>query len=92
MVMTVFSCLKVRLASLYGSVIRCTSCTPSSTSSSAVSNWREPPTAPSTVRSAPGRPVHVEAHFRQLGDHALHLRVARPFPHDYDHGYVLFLL
>src|SRR5688500_13122194 len=33
--------------------MRCTSWTPSSTSSSAVSNCREPPTAPSTVRSAP---------------------------------------
>src|SRR4051812_679473 len=53
MTMTLFSVLKDRLASLYGSVIRCTSWTPSSTSSSAVSNCREPPTAPSTVRSAP---------------------------------------
>src|SRR5687768_383579 len=33
--------------------MRCTSWTPSSTSSSAVSNCRDPPTAPSTVRSAP---------------------------------------
>src|SRR3954469_9491610 len=53
MTMTLFSVLKDRLASLYGSVIRCTSCTPSSTSRSAVSNCRDPPTAPSTVRSAP---------------------------------------
>src|SRR5450759_4281718 len=52
-VITVFSVLNERLASLYGSVIRCTSWTPSRTSSSAVSNWRDPPTAPSTVRSAP---------------------------------------
>src|SRR3954462_7361884 len=33
--------------------MRWTSCTPSSTSRSAVSNCRDPPTAPSTVRSAP---------------------------------------
>ncbi len=50
---TVFSGLKVRPASLYGSVIRTTSWTPSNTSRSRVSNWRLPPTAPSTVRSAP---------------------------------------
>ena len=52
-VMIVFSGLKVRLASLYGSVIRSTSCTPSSTCTSAGSKARFPPTAPMTVRSAP---------------------------------------
>src|SRR3954471_7549466 len=44
--------LKVRLASLYGSVIRRTSCTPSSSSISALSG-RPCPTAPSTVRVTP---------------------------------------
>ena len=85
MVMTVFSGLKLRLASLYGSVIRWTSWTPSSTSSSAVSNCAMPPTAPSTVRSAPvdrwtSKPISDE-----LGDDVLHLRVARPFPHYDNH-------
>src|SRR5574338_731618 len=50
---TVLSGLNVRLASLYGSVIRKTSCTPSSTSINRGSASRCPPTAPSTVRSAP---------------------------------------
>src|SRR6185295_12870532 len=50
---TLFSGLNVRLASLYGSVMRRTSCTPSSTSSNRGSATRLPPTAPITVRSAP---------------------------------------
>jgi hypothetical protein len=50
---TLFSGLNVRLASLYGSVMRSTSCTPSSTSSRRGSPARLPPTAPMTVRSAP---------------------------------------
>ncbi len=33
----------------------------------------------------PARSMHVEAHFRQFRDDALHLRVARPFPHHNDH-------
>src|SRR6185295_7076342 len=51
-VMTVGSCLNVRLASLYGSVIRSTSWTPSSSSISALSGC-PCPTAPSTVRVTP---------------------------------------
>ncbi len=51
-VTTVSSGLKVRLASLYGSEMRSTSCTPSSISISAVSGC-PCPTAPSTVRVTP---------------------------------------
>ena len=51
-VTTVSSGLKVRLASLYGSEIRTTSCTPSSSSISPASG-RPCPTAPSTVRVTP---------------------------------------
>ena len=78
---TVSSGLNVRLASLYGSLIRSTSCTPSSISMSRGSTFPLP-TTPSTVREAPARPVHVHAELDEVGNHFLHLRVARPFLHD----------
>ena len=84
-VMTVFSGLNVRLASLYGSVIRSTSCTPSSTSSS-----RGSPCAIAADRADHGpqrarRAVHVESHLHELRDHALDLLVGRAFLHDHNH-------
>ena len=87
-VMTVSSGLNVRLASLYGSVMRSTSCTPSSSSISRGSTLPLP-TTPSTVRDAPDRSVHVHAELHEMGDHLLHLRVARPLLH---HDYHVLLL
>ena len=88
--MTLFSGLNVRLASLYGSVMRTTSCTPSSTSRSLGSRC-----APATDRAnhraqRAARPVHIESHLDQLRDHPLHLFVRRPFLHDHNHNDLRF--
>ena len=84
-VTTVSSGLKVRLASLYGSVMRSTSCTPSSSSISSLSTLCPARPTPSTVRVTPGRPVHVHAQLDEAGDDRLDLRLGGPFFHDDDH-------
>ena len=83
-VTTVFSCLNVRLASLYGSVIRSTSCTPGCTSSSCGSPLPLP-TAPITVRDDARRSVHVESHLDELRDDRLDFGLRGPFLHHDDH-------
>ena len=83
-VMTVFSGLNVRLASLYGSVMRSTSCTPSSTSISRGSTLAAADRADHRARRA-GRPVHVEAHLDQVRDDLLNLFLGRAFLHHDDH-------
>ena len=84
-VTTVASGLKVRLASLYGSVMRSTSCTPSSISISAVIRLPLADGAEHRSRDA-GRAVDVHPHLDQPRDHLLDLRFGRPFFHHYNHG------
>ena len=86
MVMTVSSGLNVRLASLYGSVMR-------THLVHAVEHLEQ---RGSPVASAAdgaddraaraGGPVHVEAHLHQLRDHALNLLFGRALLHHHDHG------
>ena len=83
--MTLFSGLNVRLASLYGSVIR-------KHLLHAVEHLEQP-----RIRSAvaadradhgaqrAGRSMHVEPHFHELRDDALHLLVGGALLHHYDH-------
>ena len=85
-VTTVSSGLKVRLASLYGSEMRSTSCTPSSISISPVSGLPLPDGAEHRARDA-GRAVHVHAHLDEARDDLFDLRFGRPFFHHYDHGF-----
>jgi guanyl-specific ribonuclease Sa len=77
--------LKVRLASLYGSVMRSTSWTPSSSSSSALSG-APADRAEHGARDA-GRSVHVHAHLDEALDDLFDLRLGGPFFHHYDHGF-----
>src|SRR4029078_5468881 len=101
---TVLSGLNVRLASLYGSVMRRAPRTPPRTSSTATPHCLCHAPAPSERRAVElpgpayraqhgaqraGRPVHVESHLDQLGDDALHLRVGRPLLHYDNHVCVL---
>ena len=83
-VTTVLSGLKVRLASLYGSEIRTTSCTPSSISISPASGC-PCPTAPSTVRVTPvDRWTSMPISTRRATT-LLDLRFGRPLFHHDNH-------
>ena len=83
-VTTVSSGLKVRLASLYGSEMRTTSCTPSSIS---IEPWigmaltDRPEHRPGHAR----RPVHVHAHLDEPRDDLLDLRFGRALLHHHYH-------
>ena len=84
-VTTVSSGLNVRLASLYGSEMRTTSCTPSSISIEPGVGLPLPDGAEDGARHA-GRAVHVHAHLDQPRDDVLDLRLGRPFFHHDNHG------
>ena len=88
-VTTLFSGLNVRLASLYGSVMR-------SDLLHAVEHFQQPRIAGAVPADGAddrpkraGRSVHVEAHFHQLRDDPLYLVVAGPLLHHYDHKYLV---
>ena len=84
MVTTVSSGLKVRLASLYGSVMRSTSCTPSSMLDELRVDLVRADDAEHRARRA-GRAVHVHAQLDQPRDDRVDLRLGGAFFHYDDH-------
>ena len=86
-VTTVPSGLNVRLASLYGSVIRSTSCTPSMTRINAGSTLCAP-TTPRTVRLTPVERCTSMPCSTRLRDDLFDLRLGRPLFHHNYHDYL----
>ena len=84
MVTMVSSGLKVRLARLYGSVMRSTSWTPSRSSISSFSTLCAP-TTPSTVRVAPDERCTSMPELDEPGDDRVDLRLGGALLHYDDH-------